>query len=121
MRFKIDENLPDDIAAVLARAGHDAATVFGQGWIGAGDDAIGNLCQREGRVLVTLDLDFADIRTFPPEQSPGFIVIRARIQEAQHVLQIVERMIPLLEREPLAGNLWVVDETSLRIRGPEIH
>lgn len=119
MRFKIDENLPNDTATVLTRSGHDVATVHGQGLVGAGDDTIGDISRREGRILVTLDLDFADIRTFRPEQSPGLVVIRARIQEAQHVLQIVERLIPMLGREPLLGRLWVVDETSVRIRGPE--
>jgi predicted nuclease of predicted toxin-antitoxin system len=119
MRFKIDENLPNDVATVLTRSGHDVATVHGQGLVGAGDDTIGDISQREGRVLVTLDLDFADIRTFRSEQFPGLVVIRARIQEARHVLKIVERLIPMLGREPLEGSLWVVDETGVRIRGPE--
>ena len=51
MRFKIDENLPNDVATVLTRSGHDVSTVFGQGLVGAGDDTIGDVSQREGRVL----------------------------------------------------------------------
>ena len=121
MRFKIDENLPNDVAAVLTRSGHDVATVHGQGLVGAGDDTIGAVSQREGRILITLDLDFADIRTFRLEQSPGLVVIRAKIQEARHVLRIIEKLIPMLGREPLSGSLWIVDETSVRIRGPETH
>jgi len=79
MRFKIDENLPNDVAALFSRSGHDVATVHGQGLPGAADGTIVTVCQREGRVLVTLDLDFADIRTFRPEQSPGLVVIRASV------------------------------------------
>ena len=30
MKFKIDENLPIDVAVLLGQAGYDAATVIGQ-------------------------------------------------------------------------------------------
>lgn len=34
------------------------------------------MCVKEGRILLTLDLDFADIRVYPPQALPGLVVLR---------------------------------------------
>lgn len=73
MRFKIDENLPGDVVEMLGEAGHDAVTVLDQGMGGQSDASVSAAIVRENRVLVTLDLDFADIRAYPPEQYPGLL------------------------------------------------
>jgi hypothetical protein len=38
-----------------------------KGCVGHSDAEIAQVCQREARVLVTMDLDFADIRAYPPQ------------------------------------------------------
>ncbi len=76
MRFMIDENLPVEVALRLRTAGHDATTVTQQDMVGDPDTTLLEACRREQMALVTLDLDFADIRTYPPEQHSGFGVIR---------------------------------------------
>ena len=63
MKFKIDENMPLEAAALLRDAGYDATTVSDQNLTGASDSSLITVCQKEERVLVTLDNDFADIRT----------------------------------------------------------
>jgi predicted nuclease of predicted toxin-antitoxin system len=64
MRFKIDENLPVEVAESLRQAGHDAATVLDQQYGGSADIHLAALCQRECRILVTLDMDF----DLPPKE-----------------------------------------------------
>ena len=59
MRFKVDENLHEEVAAALRAEGHDAETVYGEGLRGHSDRDIGKACQREQRAIVTLDLDFS--------------------------------------------------------------
>ena len=66
MRFKIDENLPVELAELLADARHEAVTVFAQHLQGQNGSRIAQVCGREGRVLITLDLDFADMALIPP-------------------------------------------------------
>jgi len=63
--FKIDENLPQDAAELLRAHGFDAETVLQENLAGAEDGVIADAIQRESRVLITLDLDFSDIRTYP--------------------------------------------------------
>jgi predicted nuclease of predicted toxin-antitoxin system len=79
--FKIDENLPKDAAELLRSHGFDAEIVQQEGLAGADDDVIARAIQRERRVLITLDLDFSDIRTYPPGQYSGIIVLRPKAQE----------------------------------------
>lgn len=117
MRFKVDENLPDDIAQALRNRGHDAETVYGEGLRGEEDRTIAARCQQEGRALVTLDLDFANITVYSPEDSPGFIVLRVADQSRSHVVHVFTQALNLMDQEPLVGRLWIVEEHQIRIRG----
>lgn len=116
MRFKIDENLPPECAELLAAAGHDASTVPEERLGGSADPQIALVCRQEGRALITLDLDFADIRHYPPEEMPGTVVMRFNNQSKPYILRIFTQMIPDLDREPLEGNLWIVEDDRIRIR-----
>ena len=116
MQFKTDENLPIDVAEALRDAGFDASTIHDQKMVGNPDPQVAAVCQAEKRALVTLDLDFSDIRTYPPADYSGIIVLRPRDQAKPTVLRLISQLIPLLAVEPLEGNLWIVQETGLRIR-----
>ena len=117
MEFKVDENLPTEAAVLLRQVGYDAVTALGQHLGGAPDSDIASVCQKEGRILITLDTDFADIRAYPPAQFPGLIALRLHSQDKPHVVEIIGRLIPLLASEPLEHLLWIVEVTRLRIRG----
>jgi predicted nuclease of predicted toxin-antitoxin system len=119
MRFKIDENIHPDVALLLRWAGHDSATVWDEGLRGKGDPQIAEVCLAEKRALVTLDLDFADIRHYPPDRYPGIVVMRLAQQSRQNVIRVFRRVLALLPSEPLEGRLWIVEEGSVRIRGGE--
>jgi predicted nuclease of predicted toxin-antitoxin system len=116
MRFKIDENLHDDVAALLVSKGHDAETVHAEGLRGTVDPDLAKHCASEGRALVTLDLDFADIRAFPPAATPGIVVLRVHDQSRPHVLRVMDHVIDLLKRENVTGRLWIVTDAGVRIR-----
>jgi len=62
MKSKIDENLPVEVAELLREAEHDATTVVMQQLGGEADPSIASVCQRENRILITFDTDFADLR-----------------------------------------------------------
>ena len=119
MRFKIDENLPIAAAEVLRQAGHDALTIHDQQLAGEPDPHVAAVCLAEQRALVTLDLDFSDIRTYPPGDYAGIIVLRPRTQGHQSVLRLLKRLAALLTTETLRGNLWILDEFNLRVREGE--
>ena len=117
MTFKFDENLPSDLGALLRADGHDAHSVLDQELRGAADPAIAKVCQDEQRILVTLDLDFSNIKAYPPQDYYGIIILRLARQDRDSVLAIMPRVLTLLETEPIARRLWIVDDHKTRIRG----
>jgi uncharacterized protein (DUF433 family)/predicted nuclease of predicted toxin-antitoxin system len=71
-----DENLPVEAAATLRECGFDAETVWDENLSGSDDQMISARVRSEGRILLRLDLDFANIRAYPPHEHPGIIVLR---------------------------------------------
>ena len=117
IRVKVDENLHPDVAGVLRAAGHDALTIWDQQMRGTPDVRVAAVCRAEQRALLSLDVDFADIRTYPPDEYAGIVVLRPRRQDRGYVTNLVRTLLPLFETEPLVGRLWIVDETGVRVRG----
>jgi predicted nuclease of predicted toxin-antitoxin system len=117
MRFKIDENLPPEAAVLLRDNGHDADTVLDEALGGSPDPTVAATCKAEQRILVTLDLDFADILQYPPLDYPGIIVLRPARQDRDTVMAIIPRILELLRTEIIAKRLWIMDDTKTRIRG----
>ena len=116
MKFKIDENLPSELADLLVSAGHDAETVFDEGLAGESDDWILKVCREEKRVLVSLDLDFSNVRAYPPGEYDGLIVLRLRRQDKPYVLDTFGKILDLFEQEQIKGLLWIVEDNRIRVR-----
>ena len=116
MRFKVDENLPAELAELFRRSGHDAVTILDQDLGGATDPVVASACVREGRAIVTLDTDFSDIRTYPPGAYSGIVVFRLDKQDRDHVVEVGARFLRSLADSPLDGQLWIVEESRIRTR-----
>jgi len=115
MRIKLDENVDTRLAIFLKRAGHDTNTVQEQGLCGTEDKALYKICKEERRILVSLDLDFSNIIRFPPEGTPGLVVLRGPNQLFSTMQVLVETLIAALTRELPDDRLWVVEPGRLRI------
>jgi len=114
VKFKIDENLPVVFATDLKAAGHDAETVRDEALESAADDIVLAACDRESRVLVTEDLDFANVVAYPPERHQGIMVLRTRFQGLGALSAFRRLVIPNLNA-PVAGQLWIVDDSRVRV------
>jgi predicted nuclease of predicted toxin-antitoxin system len=115
-RFKIDENLPHDAAELLKRAGHDVTSVVEQQLGGRSDSIVLDVCRRESRVLVTLDLDFTDIRLHPVGSHAGIWVLRSSSQSIAAILALLRGALAALETEGCDNRLWIIERNRVRIR-----
>jgi predicted nuclease of predicted toxin-antitoxin system len=61
VKFKLDENLSPSLAVLFAADGHEAHSVVQQALGGQPDERVIDVCRREQRALITLDLDFSNI------------------------------------------------------------
>jgi predicted nuclease of predicted toxin-antitoxin system len=116
LKFKVDENLPMEAATLLSNAGYDALTVGDQHMSGESDSVLAAVCRSEMRAVVTLDLDFADIRAYSPADHAGIVVLRLARLDKSRVLEAIQRLLPVLAQESLVGKLWIVENSRVRIR-----
>ena len=116
MKFKIDENLPAECAPIFREAGFEATTVAEQELSGADDSVLFERCRAEGRVLVTLDLDFANVRAYPPGSHSGIVVVRSNSQDKATLISILKRTLPVLIRRSPEQQLWIVEPDRIRYR-----
>ena len=116
MRFKLDENLPRSARERLVAHGWDAHDVHEEGLSSAFDEEVQAACERERRILVTLDTDFADTRRYDPGASSGVIVLRPHDQSIRAVLSCLDGAIRALATERIESALWIVEPDRLRIR-----
>ena len=116
VRFKLDENLPRDAEALLRDAGHDVQTVLEERLGGNPDPEVLEACRGESRVLITFDLDFSDIRLYPPAGHSGVWVLRPHIQSIDNTLVLLKGALVALETESAHARLWIVEPGNVRIR-----
>jgi predicted nuclease of predicted toxin-antitoxin system len=121
MKFKIDENLPEELAQLLRESGWDASSVVLQQLGGTDDPRLAEICAAENRILVTFDRGFSNIRTYPPARGPGVIVFRLKSQDKPHVLAVSVRVIEMLRQHELQNELWIIHESRIRIRSIGVH
>jgi predicted nuclease of predicted toxin-antitoxin system len=116
MRFKLDENLGTRTQRIFKAAEHDVVTVRDESLEGATDQHLYRVCCEEGRCLVTLDLDFADVIRFPPQQAGGIVVIRVPRNPTLVLLErMVRRFLESLDRMSVEKRLWIVEVDRIRI------
>jgi predicted nuclease of predicted toxin-antitoxin system len=118
MKVKLDENLPQRIATRLEELGHDVHTTQQENLSGCDDSDLWAQAQREGRTLITQDLDFSDGRRFTPGTHHGVVLVRLHAPSGS---RLVERLDEVFQRE--AVNDWprcfvVVTDQKIRVRRP---
>lgn len=118
MKLLLDENLSPLHAFELRSLGHDACAVVEVGQSGAADVEIRRFAIEEGRVLVTLDADFANVIRFPPESTPGVVRLKIHPPTEERIRQSILRALELLQNMDLGGCLAIVDGKKIRVRPP---
>ena len=120
MKIKIDENLSRHLKDPLVQLGHDVFTALEEGLLGKVDIEIGAAAKSEDRMIFTLDLDFADLRKFPPGAHPGVILFRPRSMGPLAVNQFVLKFSQETELTTLARCLAIVEPHRIRVRRPSL-
>ena len=112
MHFKLDENIPVQLASNINAQGHSASTVFSEKISGIKDIALLQLCQEQDYALVTLDNDFASVYAF----KHGIIVIRTASQGAKSVVEAFENLVKNFDLNELRNKVVIVDNQHIRVR-----
>lgn len=115
MKLKLDENIDIRVVTLLRLAGHDVATVSGQGLISSADEELINVCRSEGRCIVTCDRGFGNRLKYNPSDYAGIVVIRlpSRYTFADW-REAIDTLILGLEEVEVTGKLWIVQSGTVQ-------
>jgi len=118
VKLKRDENLSRHLRQSLSALNHDVTTAADEGLLSEPDTEVATAAKNEQRFLLTLDLEFADLRKYPPGTHPGIILFRPRTFGPLAVNQFVEGFMSGTDLQGLAGCVVVVDPARVRVRRP---
>jgi predicted nuclease of predicted toxin-antitoxin system len=82
----------------------------------ATDAEVIQLAQQLDAVLLTVDMDFANIQRYPPQTYGGIIVIRYQSQADEAASNTLKTVLEELYREKLRGCLVVIAEGRYKVR-----
>ncbi len=114
--FKVDENLPMEVARILRDRELDAVTVREQQLLGCSDEVLAAVCSSEGRTVVTQDLGFVRVLRSWPVVHAGLIILRPRRSDRSSVIRLARLVSRSLPPRALRGEIWIVNEAGVRVR-----
>lgn len=120
MRFFVDANLPRSTIDCVTKRGHHVQFARDVGFATAPDSQIAQHVRQSGQALLTRDVDFSDIRQYPPEQYGGIVVMRLPDHyTAAEIVAVLDRFLAEPQfLDNLPGRLAVMDENRVRFRPP---
>ena len=118
MHFLIDANLPRSVSNLLRQFGHETTDVRDIGMRAAPDDTLAAYARHNRLVVLTRDLDFADIRNYPPSLYEGILVLKLREDAtAGQVVKVLETFVSRADLLAyLKGRLAILEDWRVRFR-----
>src|SRR5579862_256575 len=120
MRFLLDANIPRSAVEAVTKSGHQVEFARDVGLGTSPDIQIAAHIHQTGAALITRDLDFSDVRQYPPEEYAGIVVLRLPDHfTAPEIAAVLLRFLAESRFvEKLPGRLAIVDENRVRFRPP---
>ena len=100
----------------LRQAGHDVIHLREQGLQRLPDPEILEKARREGRVLLTHDLDFSQLLALSRAASPSVIVFRLADMRPESVNRHLDQVLQQAQKDLAQGAVISVREGQIRVR-----
>ncbi len=116
MKFLIDMPVSPQIATWLIEKGHDAVHASNVGLYKTKDKDILEEARRQGRVIITADLDYPQLLAMSRSKDPGIILFRGGNYSEQEMLNLLKKVFDCVEESKLLNSITVVDKARIRRR-----
>jgi predicted nuclease of predicted toxin-antitoxin system len=114
--FLLDQNIRADTLEFLRTLGLDVTSTRELGLQQASDDEIAKVARDIDAVIVTFNMDFADIRFYPLGAHAGVSRLRIEPQTIEVVHPILENLFTTIPGEQFQGALTTGTKDKIRIR-----
>ena len=114
--FLVDENTSRTLVSALLTAGYLAEHVYSAGLQGHLDAEVYAYAQIHQQIIISIDLDFANIVQFPP---PHFGIIILRLPNKMTTADLIQEVLNglnTLDGQDLANALIIIEPGRLRVR-----
>ena len=119
VRFFGDQCVPEEITDTLRRHGHHVTLLREVLPIRSPDTVVIAKAQELGAILLSLNGDFADIVSYPPDRYLGIIGVQLH-NRPEIIPQLMARLLSFLDAHPQQefyhGRLFLVEVYRVRIR-----
>jgi predicted nuclease of predicted toxin-antitoxin system len=116
MKLLADECVYQATVTLLRSWGYDTVTVQEARLAGKPDEEILAFAVAHERVLLTIDMDFSNIRHYPPKAHTGIIVLKIRPRSEDDVHAVLKHLLENTPEEKVSKSLVMVDQSKYRIR-----
>jgi len=107
MQFLLDEDVHIKLLSWLKDAGHNVVRVPS----GFKNGQVIGLARSESRILITRDKDFSNRLMYPPDQSPGIIILRIHPPQYEAFVSALKLLFQALPAaEDFSGKLVILEE-----------
>lgn len=112
LKFLADENLRKEVVEFLIQQGYDVKRPLP----GTPDAKISNMAKKSKRIIITHDLDFSNIHSFPPNLHFGIIIIRILPPSVNLVINALNNLLKILtEEKDFSGKLIILGLNGFRV------
>jgi len=118
MKLKLDENLSRHLKPVLIGLGHDVLTAADENLLSHPDTELAQAAKEDQRMLMTLDVEFADLRKYPHGAHPSVILFRPLSLSPLSVNAFITDFVRRTDPDKLDACVAVVDPVNVRVRYP---
>ncbi|HEX3654875.1 MAG TPA: DUF5615 family PIN-like protein [Pirellulales bacterium] len=116
MRFLADMGVSQQVVQWLRAGGHDAVHLRDEGLQRLPNGEIFQTADREGRIVLTFDLDFGEIVAASAGQVVSVIVFRLRNARSDFVIQRLSAALEHASSDLVQGAIVVVEDSRHRVR-----
>ena len=116
MKFLVDMPVTPRAVDHLIAAGHEAVHASALDLATSDDEDILERARREGRVVITADLDYPRLLAAQKAQTPGIILFRGGSFSRDEMLEMLDAVLSELGPGRIEGAIAVVDRTRIRWR-----
>lgn len=116
VRILADQHLSPRTVAFLRGLGHDAIRAADRLPGDASDREILELASREGRIVLTQDLDFTGLVALREPAGPSLVILRLGSPGVDRVNEVLQSVLPAVEEALGNGAIVSVDDQRVRIR-----
>jgi len=115
MKFLLDMPVSSFLVKVLQAHGHEGVHAHELGMDRAPDTDLLEIARRDGRIIITADLDFPRLLALSLAEGPGIILFRGGNYSDTEMGDLLDKILTTVPANVLEASICVVDKKRIRI------